>query len=74
MNYNSVGLVVIDPVASQGGVATGHDLDPAIAVGGNVIILQRPKSVLMDVDAILRIVVDLVAAQGRVAASPDLNA
>src|SRR5437868_1247428 len=55
------------------GVAAGPDLDPGEAVAGDVVVLQRPATLIVDQDAGMLAVVDAVATESRVGPPVDRN-
>ena len=64
----------MDGVAAQGRVTAGPDLYARVSVGGDVVVFQRPQSLVIHEDASCLAVVDGVAAQARVSSVVDTDA
>jgi hypothetical protein len=53
----------VDLVAAQSWVSPGLDLNPGLVVAGDVVVLHRPQTILVDKDPTLLPVVDPIAPQ-----------
>ena len=54
--------ILVDTIATQRGIAPGRDLHSGVGVAEDVVVLQRPLAILIDVDATLLAIMDAVTA------------